>query len=278
MLFSYNADLLPRLRMTGHIRYSQPWIHFARRLDEYVLYVIREGNMYLRENELEYHLKAGDFFLLEPGLQHVGTKKASCDYFYAHFTHPELCRVDDEASAMAELAEKRRQSLISYNLDAADPTDSLTYLPKHFHLSGGEHRSSTFLHSFLLQTAHEHLMAEMAVRDRRINRSEAAVDQLVQYLNRNYTKRLTSQELAERFEMNFDYLNRVFSAMTGSSIFSYINMLRINNAKQLIASTDLAFSEVAYLVGIRDRYYFSRLFKKLTGMSPTEYYKKARGQ
>lgn len=121
-------------------------------------------------------------------------------------------------------------------------------------------------------------MAEMAVRDRRINRSEAAVDQLVQYLNRNYTKRLTSQELAERFEMNFDYLNRVFSAMTGSSIFSYINMLRINNAKQLIASTDLAFSEVAYLVGIRDRYYFSRLFKKLTGMSPTEYYKKARGQ
>ena len=298
MLFSYNADLLPRLRMTGHIRYSQPWIHFARRLDEYVLYVIREGNMYLRENGLEYNLKAGDFFLLEPGLQHVGTRKASCDYFYTHFTHPELRRVEDGAAAMAELAEKRRQSLISYNLDAADPTDSVTYLPKHFHLSGGEHRSllrsavacyeareehykrraSTFLHSFLLQTAHEHLMAEMAVLDRRLNRSEAAVDQLVQYLNRNYTKKLTSGEISERFEMNFDYLNRVFSAMTGSSIFSYINILRINNAKQLIASTDLAFSEIAYLVGIRDRYYFSRLFKKLTGMSPTEYYKKARGQ
>lgn len=208
MLFSYNADLLPRLRMTGHIRYSQPWIHFARRLDEYVLYVIREGNMYLRENGLEYNLKAGDFFLLEPGLQHVGTRKASCDYFYTHFTHPELRRVEDGAAAMAELAEKRRQSLISYNLDAADPTDSVTYLPKHFHLSGGEHRSllrsavacyeareehykrraSTFLHSFLLQTAHEHLMAEMAVRDRRLNRSEAAVDQLVQYLNRNYPR------------------------------------------------------------------------------------------
>ncbi|MFR5780999.1 MAG: helix-turn-helix domain-containing protein [Oscillospiraceae bacterium] len=87
------------------------------------------------------------------------------------------------------------------------------------------------------------------------------MDQLVQYLNRNYTKKLTSGEISERFEMNFDYLNRVFSAMTGSSIFSYINMLRINNAKQLIASTDLAFSEIAYLVGIRDRYYFSRLSK-----------------
>ena len=274
MLFSYNADLLPRLRMTGHIRYSQPWIHFARRLDEYVLYVIREGNMYLRENGLEYNLKAGDFFLLEPGLQHVGTRKASCDYFYTHFTHPELRRVEDGAAAMAELAEKRRQSLISYNRSLLRSAVAC-YEAREEHY---KRRASTFLHSFLLQTAHEHLMAEMAVRDRRLNRSEAAVDQLVQYLNRNYTKKLTSGEISERFEMNFDYLNRVFSAMTGSSIFSYINMLRINNAKQLIASTDLAFSEIAYLVGIRDRYYFSRLFKKLTGMSPTEYYKKARGQ
>ena len=298
MLLSYNADLLPRVRMLGRINYTEPWIHFSRTIDEYVLYVIRDGNMYLQEDGIFYHLKAGDFFLLEPGLCHEGYQRAACNYYYAHFTHPEMARVEEEDAAMSLLAEKRRLSLVSYNLDEADPTDPITYLPKQFHLPGSEfntilraaldcynareehykRRASTFLHSFLLQTAHEHLMAEMAVRERRLNRSEAAVDQLVQYLNRNYTKKLTSGEIAERFEMNFDYLNRVFSAMTGSSIFSYINMLRINNAKQLIASTDLAFSEIAYLVGIRDRYYFSRLFKKLTGMSPTEYYKKARGQ
>ena len=70
----------------------------------------------------------------------------------------------------------------------------------------------------------------------------------------------------------------MFSNLTGSPIFTYINILRIYNAKQLIATTDLPFSEIAYLVGIEDRYYFSKLFHKATGMSPTEYYKEVRSR
>lgn len=296
MLLSYNADLLPKVRMLGRIRYSEPWIHFSRSINEYILYVIRDGNMYLQEDGIRYHLKAGDFFLLEPGLIHEGYQRATCDYYYAHFTHPDMHSVDDEKNAMALLAEKRRQSLISYNLDNADPTDAITYLPKHFHLSGGEfnsvlraavecydgreehykRRTSTQIHSFLLDVAHDHLLARNCGQGRNLKKSEMIAEQLLHYLNQNYAKRLTSSEIAEMFEVNFDYLNRVFSNMTGSPIFTYINILRIYNAKQLIATTDLPFSEIAYLVGIEDRYYFSKLFRKMTGMSPTEYYKEVR--
>lgn len=296
MLLSYNADLLPKVRMLGRIRYSEPWIHFSRSINEYILYVIRDGNMYLQEDGIRYHLKAGDFFLLEPGLYHEGYQRAACDYYYAHFTHPDMHSIDDEKNAMALLAEKRRQSLISYNLDNADPTDAITYLPKHFHLSGGEfnsvlraavecydgreehykRRTSTQIHSFLLDVAHDHLLARNCGQGRNLKKSEMIAEQLLHYLNQNYAKRLTSSEIAEMFEVNFDYLNRVFSNMTGSPIFTYINILRIYNAKQLIATTDLPFSEIAYLVGIEDRYYFSKLFRKMTGMSPTEYYKEVR--
>lgn len=296
MLLSYNADLLPKVRMLGRIRYSEPWIHFSRSINEYIMYVIRDGNMYLQEDGVRYHLKAGDFFLLEPGLTHEGYQRATCDYYYAHFTHPDMHSVDDEKNAMALLAEKRRQSLISYNLDDADPTDAITYLPKHFHLSGGEfnsvlraavecydgreehykRRTSTQIHSFLLDVAHDHLLARNCGQGRNLKKSEMIAEQLLHYLNQNYAKRLTSGEIAEMFEVNFDYLNRVFSNMTGSPIFTYINILRIYNAKQLIATTDLPFSEIAYLVGIEDRYYFSKLFRKMTGMSPTEYYKEVR--
>lgn len=296
MLLSYNADLLPKVRMLGRIRYSEPWIHFSRSINEYIFYVIRDGNMYLQEDGVRYHLKAGDFFLLEPGLIHEGYQRATCDYYYAHFTHPDMHSVDDEKNAMALLAEKRRQSLISYNLDNADPTDAITYLPKHFHLSGGEfnsvlraavecydgreehykRRTSTQIHSFLLDVAHDHLLARNCGQGRNLKKSEMIAEQLLHYLNQNYAKRLTSSEIAEMFEVNFDYLNRVFSNMTGSPIFTYINILRIYNAKQLIATTDLPFSEIAYLVGIEDRYYFSKLFRKMTGMSPTEYYKEVR--
>ena len=298
MLLSYHADLLPKVRMIGQIRYNEPWIHFSRCINEYILYVIREGNMYLQEDGIRYHLKAGDFFLLEPGLPHEGYQKAPCDYFYAHFTHPDICRAEDDAAAMALLAEKRRLSMISYNLDASDPTDPITYLPKHFHLSGGEfkaqlrstvecydareehykRRASAQLHVFLLDVAHAHLLAENGANRKNLRRSEVIAERLLHYLNQNYTRHITSQEIAELFEVNFDYINRVFSNLTGSPIFTYINILRIYNAKQLIATTDLPFSEIAYLVGIEDRYYFSKLFHKATGMSPTEYYKEVRSR
>ena len=298
MLFSYNADLLPKVRMLGQIRYNDPWIHFFRCINEWVLYVIRDGNLYLQEDGVRYHLSAGDFFLLEPGLAHEGYQRAACDYYYAHFTHPDMCRAADERQAIAFLAEKRKKSLVGYNLEAVDSTPPITYLPKQFRLTGGEfkaqlraavdcydsreddykRRTSTLLHSFLLQTAHEHLLSRNSAQGRKLRKSDVIAEQLLRYLNQNYTKHLTSTEIEELFESNFDYLNRVFSSLTGSPIFTYLNILRINNAKQLISTTDLPFSEIAYLVGIEDRYYFSKLFRKSTGMSPSEYYKEVRSQ
>ena len=136
MLFSYNADLLPQVRMMGQIRYSEPWLHFSRCINEWVLYVIRDGNLYLQEDGVRYHLAAGDFFLLEPGLTHEGYQRSACDYYYVHFSHPDMGRMGDETAAMAALADKRRKSLTSYNLDPGDPTDPITYLPKQFHLTG----------------------------------------------------------------------------------------------------------------------------------------------
>ena len=134
---------------------------------------------------------------------------------------------------------------------------------------------STQLHLLLMMIAHEYLNVACSEEDSKRKKSDVAVDSLIRYLNAHYTEQITSGEIAERFEMNFDYLNRVFSSATGSTIFYYINMLRISNAKQLITTTNLTFAEVAYLVGIEDRYYFTRLFKRYVGMTPTEYYRAA---
>lgn len=296
MLLAYNADLLPKVRMLGQIHYSTPWSHFNRCSHEYIMYVIKSGDMYIREGIAQFHLTHGDFLVLEPGLYHEGYKPATCEYYYAHFMHPDIFHVDDDAEALAMLEEKRRKSLISYNLDEADPTDSITYLPKHFHLAGDEfkavlhtavecyvareehykRRASAYIHSFLLNVAHEHLLSHNQSERKNINRSEIVVEDLLHYLQHNYAKRITSEDIVRKYDINFDYLNKVFSSLTGSPIFTYINLLRIYNAKQLIATTDLKFSEVGYLVGIEDRYYFSKLFKKITGITPTDYYRKAR--
>lgn len=300
MLFSYNTDILPKVRMIGKINYVKPWIHFERTSNEYILYFIREGDMYLEEDKIRYHLKKGDYFLLEPDLSHKGYKEAPCSYYYAHFKHPDMFKINPELEeqAISDIIKKRKISLLSYNLDEADPTDPYTVLGKHENLADyqdykgilnlavsvynrrEEHYkrlSSVELHRFLMKTAHEFVLNHTAqTTGSAIRKSYLKVDGILNYLNSNYMNKINSIQIEEIYEVNFDYINRVFSERTGHTIFQYLNSIRITHAQELISTTNLNFNEIAYLTGIEDQFYFSKMFKKYCGLTPTQYYENSK--
>lgn len=74
-----------------------------------------------------------------------------------------------------------------------------------------------------------------------------------------------------------NYLSRLFKNSAGQTISSYIQNARVDQAKRLLCTTSLKTYEVGERVGINDPVYFSRIFKKVTGISPKEY-KKSIGQ
>ncbi len=293
-MFAYQTRVLPTLRMFGKIRYKTPWKHFSRQIDEYILYVMKEGEMYLREGEDAYVLKAGDVFLLEPDIIHEGYESASCEYWYAHFKHPSMHIVNKAPQAcLKDLMDKRMTCLMSNNLLDELVTDGITYLPKKISCSEGlftselgviediydqrqafyKEMSSTRFHGFLMLLSHEFLTTHLEdLGFGKIRKSEVVAEQILNHLNHNYMKKISSADLEELFEMNFDHINRVYRKLTGFTIFQHLRTIRMNNAMHLIKTSNLSFSEVGYLVGIEDRYYFSRLFHRHTHMTPTEYY------
>ena len=68
-------------------------------------------------------------------------------------------------------------------------------------------------------------------------------------------------------------LKRRFKAATGSSIIEYLQNLRVEEAKTLLESSDLAVEEISFEAGYSDPSFFRRLFKRLTGLSPSNYRK-----
>jgi len=293
-LFTYHTDIVPKVRLIGRINYKTPWKHFSRIIDEYIMYFIKDGDMFIKENGVEYHLKTGDVFILEPNLQHVGYKSAVCDYYYIHFKHSHFLPSNNENEQdFLDLMEKRRKCLMSNNLIEDNTLDPITYLPKLMNCTSGSmiHElkniteiykkreefyktyTSTRIHSFFLSLSHEMLMNHLSeISTSTSKKAEHVAEQILDYINHHYMEKISSNSLEDIFEVNFDYINRVFSKITETTIFKYINQLRITNAKQLIETSNLSFGEIAYLVGIEDRYYFSRQFHKLTNMTPTQYY------
>ena len=93
------------------------------------------------------------------------------------------------------------------------------------------------------------------------------------YLAAHYSEAITLPSLAAALGISVSQLKRVFHEQIGQSMVRYLTALRIGEAKRLIREGNLTFTQIAERIGIESIYYFSNLFKKQTGMSPTEYEK-----
>lgn len=91
------------------------------------------------------------------------------------------------------------------------------------------------------------------------------------YINNNYCNRITLDEIANEVHVNSSYLSRTYKLKTGKNLFDVVNIKKIEKSKEYIAKYNKKINEVALLVGFSDSAYFSRVFKKYTGLTPKEF-------
>ena len=101
-------------------------------------------------------------------------------------------------------------------------------------------------------------------------------EQVKAYMVENLEEKLTLDMLAEHHNISVSQLKRTFKEQTGQSVIAYLIFLRIRKAKELIREGKLNFTQIAEAVGCDNIYYFSAMFKKQTGMTPTEYSRSVR--
>lgn len=94
-----------------------------------------------------------------------------------------------------------------------------------------------------------------------------------QYIEQNYQKNISLESTALHLNLSPTYLSRLFSKETGESFIDYLTHVRINHAKELIKNTNKKIQEISENTGYNNPYYFSRIFKKVTGVTPLEYRK-----
>jgi two-component system response regulator YesN len=99
----------------------------------------------------------------------------------------------------------------------------------------------------------------------------------VDYIKRNYMERITLEEVASSVYLNSSYFSKIFKKEMKCSFISYINKIRINASKNLLSDISIPLADVSTLVGFEDQSYFTKVFKKVTGMTPGKF-RESRGQ
>jgi two-component system response regulator YesN len=93
----------------------------------------------------------------------------------------------------------------------------------------------------------------------------------VEYLQEHYYEQITLNEVAKHLFVSTCYISRMFTRELGKSFVDCLNEIRMEKARELLKDVRLKTYEVAEKVGVPDAHYFSRIFKKYTGVTPTEY-------
>ena len=117
------------------------------------------------------------------------------------------------------------------------------------------------------------LNAAITLRDAEaIKRSSDIIDSALRYIDSHYTdEEISLDSVAIASNISANYLSALFSQKVGLSFVEYVTKKRMDRAKQLLKKTDKRSGEIAVEVGYKDPRYFSFVFKKKTGCTPSQY-------
>lgn len=111
----------------------------------------------------------------------------------------------------------------------------------------------------------------MLVRNYSLRGCSPVIQKVVNHINLNLTDDLSLKRMAEEYSVNSSYLSTLFKKEMSVTYSDYVNQQRIRQAVKLLNSTNMQIQDVASESGIYDANYFRKLFKKIIGMTPTEY-------
>jgi two-component system, response regulator YesN len=100
------------------------------------------------------------------------------------------------------------------------------------------------------------------------------VKKTIDYILLNLGNSLTQSQIAEEIHANPSYLSRKFKEEMGMNLTEFINQKRVDEAKLYLQRGNIAVTDIAFLVGFNDLNYFSKVFKKLTSVTPSQYAKR----
>jgi len=151
----------------------------------------------------------------------------------------------------------------THNYNIAIP-DQYPELLKHLEVLGTIHEAVGYLKQYMLRSLMHWMEEKKYVESRPIRQAR-------QFIGDNYYLPLTLETVSREIGFNPTYFSGMFKKETGKNFSDYLKEIRIENAKNMLLNTEQQVEDISFAVGYSDIKYFSRLFKKLTGVTPTEF-------
>ena len=258
--------------LSGNLVSNDGFLYVRRRMGSNVLIYVLEGTLYIAENGVRREVKEGQLLLLPGGEEHYGyqSSEGRLSYFWIHFdTNEKLQRMGErhlpekpgeDACILPEYGNACNRERVSLLFR------QVTQYSRREDLYSGRILNSA-LELLLMELTQEFLEAAFGRKDG----VSPSMYRVMEWVHNNCSRSLNREMIAETFQYNPDYLSMRFKKETGMGLMSYLNRERISRAKALLSCGNISIKEAAYESGFQDEKYFMRTFKRLEGITPSQY-------
>lgn len=260
-----DMDVPLRINSCGVYRLiSRPYMFTLRpggRQDYQLLYVAAGRGHFILENH-DITVPAGGMFLYRPGQpqQYTYYLEDSPEVYWIHFT-------GNEAEALMLETGFTQGSVVQPGVSSQFRELFLQLIREFQVLRPCYEELMNLLFRQLLVLVRRRT-AQGPGRRRRIQKE---IEQAVHYFHENFSHNIEIEEYARSQHMSMCWFIRSFKQYMGVPPLKYLTSIRIAKARELLEGTDIPISEVGVLVGYDNPLYFSKIFRKCTGLSPREY-------
>ncbi len=264
-----NFNIIPNIHSALYRKTYDGWRILKRTILDHELVLIVGGKGVVGIEDKEYDVKKGMLFYFNPGIEHfLETQKEDPMHFYGvHFDFAHLI-INNSSCWNVMKGERLRIEAVSQTNNGYILVDIFKKLNMYWKnkFPGYELICRALLQQLIFEVLEDN-------RAKSFNYvTYTRVEKIVDYIQQNFQKKITLEELAEISELTPTYLSKVFRKITGYTVVGFINRLKVDKAKELIIEGNNKIKEIAHLSGFEDEFYFSRVFKKLEGVSPSTYY------
>ncbi|SFF07890.1 AraC-type DNA-binding protein [Paenibacillus catalpae] len=266
--YSFRVERPVSLVMTGKfIAPSPEWKHMHRVLLEFELFIQTRGSLYIAKDSERYVLNEGDYLLMPPGAVQYGYRESDCSFYWLHFAVPDGYHLEESDSGY----EPGRVSIPEKG--TLRSPDKLIVLLKQLQDSVRSYREQTlnsYLTTGILCELYNQQFFIQNQSGKKLKQQQLYND-IVDYIKWNRQENLKVSQLAEHFGYNAKHLSFLFSEIAGISLKQFMLQEKMDAAKSLLADTNQSIKEISQQLGYPDSHQFMHSFKKITGLTPTDY-------
>lgn len=268
-------NLYFHIHYCNHRESYQDWHNknklIMRRIKHHELFLVVGGKGYVTVENKKHYVKTGMLFYFKPDIIHIiePNLEKPIKFLSVHFSFVHVNYYDNKWTLTEETGAlkfnpmqelKDYYSILSTFRKLVETWD--IKLPSY---------------EFVCKTILQQLIFEIRDTLKRNTANYAVtikVKKIIKYMNENINSVITLNCLSKLVDLSPAYLSRIFKESTGYSVIEFFNKMKIDKAKELISGGDKKIKEVSQSLGFKDEFYFSRLFKKIEGVSPKEFYSK----